>query len=129
MSLTSGRSCLRADAGYCGIAAVCTMAFAKPLGSAFGMPAVLLLGVALVTALWAGLLLFAATGSRLRLSLAGVMGANVIAASLIAALGLTRPADALSLLLLAVAVEVGAFAAWQAFLLSRGPSGKAGGSR
>ncbi len=117
----SGSFCLRVDAGYCAVAALCVAVFARPLGSALGVPAALLLGVAVLTFAWAGLLLFAASVPRLRAPLGGVMAANVIAATLIAVLGLMRPVDALSLLLLAVSAEVGAFALWQALLLLPAP--------
>jgi hypothetical protein len=115
--IRSGPACLRTDAGYCAVVALIVAAAAGPLGSALGLPVPLLLGAAAVTALWALLLAVAAARRPVRGVLGGVLVVNVVAAAGIAALGATRPPDALSLLLFAVAAEVAAFAAWQGALL------------
>jgi hypothetical protein len=109
--------CLRADALYCALAAVILAVFAGPVGEAFGVPAPVLLGVAAVTLAWAGSLAVLAARRPVRGAVAGVMTVNVVAVAALSVLAFSRPVDALSLLVLAVAVEVGAFAVWQALVL------------
>ncbi|SHN14140.1 hypothetical protein [Cryptosporangium aurantiacum] len=110
-------ACLRTDAAYCALAALILGLFAGPVGGALGVPAGVPFAAAVLTFGWAGVLLVLASRRRLRGPVRFVLVANVVAAAGLAALALTRPLDALSLLLLAVAVEVSAFAVWQAVLL------------
>ncbi|GAA0265515.1 hypothetical protein [Cryptosporangium japonicum] len=110
-------TCLRTDAAYCAVAALLLGLFAEPVGGALGVPAGVPLTAAVLTLGWAGMLLALAARRRPRGPVRFVLVANVVAVAGLAALASTRPLDALSLLLLAVAVEVGAFAVWQAVLL------------
>lgn len=114
-----GRSSLRADAVYCAVAAVCVAASSAPLSRALGVPVAVLVVVAVATLAWAAWLRTAARLTDLRPALRRVLAANAVGACLVAALAVTRPVDALSLLLLGVAVEVAAFAVWQAVALRR----------
>ena len=102
---------------YCAVAAVILGLFAGPVGSGLGVPSAVPLAAAMVTLGWAGLLLLLASRRRLRGPVAFVLAVNVVAVVALGALAFTRPVDALSALLVAVAVEVGAFAVWQAVLL------------
>lgn len=115
-----GALSLRVDAIYCAVVAGCVLVFAAPLAQALVVPAPLVLGAAVATAVWALGLHRASRAPALRPWLLGVLAANTVAAGLAAALAVTRPRDALSLLLLAVAVEVAAFAVSQAVALRRG---------
>ncbi|WP_188277502.1 hypothetical protein [Streptomyces sp. CBMA152] len=116
----SGSVCLRVDGVYCAVAAACVGVFARPLGVALEVPSGFVVGAAVLTAGWAGLLLFAGSRLRLRTSLLGVLVVNVVVAVLVGVLAMTRPVDAVSVLLLAVAVEVAGFAGWQAAVLRTG---------
>ena len=112
-------ACLRADAAYCAIAAVILGLFAVPVGGALGVPAAVPLAAAVVTLGWAALLRVLASRRRLRAPVRLVLAVNVVAVVALLVLAVSRPVDALSLLVLAVAVEVGGFALWQAMLLRR----------
>ena len=112
-----GRLALGLDAGYCGLAAVCLLAFAEPLGDVFDVTTALILGLAGATAGWALLLTFAALADNVKPWLLVVLLINCAAAGLIAALATARQSDAVTLLLFAVAVEVAGFAAAQAVAL------------
>lgn len=113
------RLSLRADAAYCALTAVCLLVFARALAVGLAVPTWVLLTAAVATGTWAASLCSAAGSARLRTWLAVVLAANVVSAVLVATLAVTRPLDALSLLLLAVAVEVAAFAALQGLALRR----------
>lgn len=95
------------------VVAACVAVFAGPLSRAFTLPVGVLLGIAAATAVWACSLWLAAGVVRVRPHLQVVLVANTVAAVLIAVTALIRPADMLSLLLAAVAVEVAGFAVWQ----------------
>ncbi|MFI5956170.1 hypothetical protein [Cryptosporangium sp. NPDC051539] len=110
-------TCLRADAAYCAVAALILGLFAGPVGGALGVSAAVPLVVAMLTFGWAVLLFALASRRRLRGPMRSVLTANVVAVVGLAGLAVSRPLDALSLLLFAVAVEVAVFAVWQAALL------------
>jgi uncharacterized membrane protein YfcA len=114
-----GRLALTADAAYCALAAACVGIFARPLSAALNVPIGAVLLAAFGTASWAALLHLVARHGLLRPWLIRVLAANIVAVGLIGALAATRPPDALSLLLVAVAVEVAAFAVVQASALRR----------
>ncbi|WP_159056706.1 hypothetical protein [Streptomyces yokosukanensis] len=113
----SGSVCLRVDAAYCAVAAVCVGVFASPLGAALEVSAGFVAGAAVLTAGWAGLLLLAVSRLPLRASLLSVLAVNMVVVLLVGGLAVMRPIDAVSVLLLAVAAEVAAFAGWQAAVL------------
>ena len=94
------------------------ISLAGPLSQALAVPRGVVSLAAASTAVWALLLCFAATRAELRPWLVRVILANVAAAGLVAALALSRPLDAMSVLLLAVSVEVAAFAAVQVIALT-----------
>ncbi|MFG1922507.1 hypothetical protein [Cryptosporangium sp. NPDC048952] len=110
-------ACLRMDAVYCAVAAVILVVFAGPVGGTLGVPVAVPLVAAAVTLVWAGLLVVLSVVQRLRAAVRFVMVVNVVAVAALSGLAFSRPVDALSLLVLAVAVEVGAFAVWQTLLL------------
>jgi hypothetical protein len=111
---------LRLDAAYCAGAAVLLAVFATPAAPLLGVPAAATLAVSVGVAVWAAALLVAQRSRRLRLWLAFVGAANVVAAAAIGTLAAVRPAPGwVTLLLAAVAIEVGAFAVSQAVLLRR----------
>ena len=74
---------------------------------------------AAVTAGWAVVLHLVARRDALRSWLLRVLVANAVAAAAIIGLAISRPRDGVSLLLLAVAVEVALFATSQALALRR----------
>jgi hypothetical protein len=115
----AGRVSLSADAAYCGLAALCLVVFARPLAEALGIPLIVVVLAAVGTAAWGVFLRFTARRETLRPWLVRVLVANVLAAGLIGALAVIRPRDGFSLLLVAVAVEVAAFAVSQAIALRR----------
>ena len=114
-----GRLALTADAAYCALAAACLVIFARPLSDNLGVPIEAVVLAAVGTAGWAAMLRLVARKSPLRPWLIRVLAANVVAVGLIGALAATRPPDALSLLLVAVVLEVAAFAVVQASALRR----------
>lgn len=114
-----GQTSLRADAAYCAVTSACLAVFTGPASGAVGLPVWTVLAVAAGTAVWAFSLARAARGAQLRPWLVRVLTANIVAAVSIAGLAVTRPRDAVSVLLLAVALEVAAFAASQAVALRR----------
>ena len=113
-----GQLSLRADAAYCGLTAACLGLFSGPLSKALAVPVWVVLVAAAATAVWALRLQAAARGAE-RSWLVVVLLVNAVAAVLVAGLALSRPWDALSLLLFLVALEVAAFAASQAVALRR----------
>ncbi|WP_328474122.1 hypothetical protein OHA21_14330 [Actinoplanes sp. NBC_00393] len=114
---------LRLDAAYCAAGAVLLAVFAGPAAERLGLPAAVIYGVAAAIGLWALALHLAAGRHGLRRWLVGVFSANVVAAGAIGVVAAVRPWDALvSLLLVAVAVEVGGFAVSQAAILFREPA-------
>ena len=114
-----GRISLTADAAYCALAAVCVLAYAQPLANALSVPVSSLAVAAAVTAGWAVVLHLVARRDALRSWLLRVLVANAVAAAAIIGLAISRPRDGVSLLLLAVAVEVALFATSQALALRR----------
>ena len=107
------------DAAYCAIAAVLLLGFADPLAKALSAPSPLVVAAAVGTAMWALLLSAVAYRADLRPWLVRVLAANLVAACLVAALAVVRPFDGLSVLLIAVSVEVATFAAVQAIAVRR----------
>jgi hypothetical protein len=114
-----GRLALTADAAYCALTAGCLVVFARPLSDDLGVPIEIVVLAAFGTAGWAALLRQVARHGLLRPWLVRVRAANIVAVVLIVALAAARPRDALSLLLVAVALEVAAFAVVQAAALRR----------
>jgi hypothetical protein len=114
-----GRLALTADAAYCALAAGCLAIFARPLSDALGVPVAAVVLAAVGTAGWAAMLRLVARKSPLRPWLIRVLAANIVAVGLIGALAATRRPDALSVLLVAVALEIAAFAVVQASALRR----------
>ncbi|MEJ3748426.1 hypothetical protein WEI85_34715 [Actinomycetes bacterium KLBMP 9797] len=117
-SSRAGRLSLRLDAIYCAVAALALVVFVDPVSRRLDTPPALILAIAVGVGGWAFALHRVAWRPRLRPWLAGVLLANVVAATLIAVLAAVRPWDgAFTVLLAAVAVEVAAFAISQAVAL------------
>jgi hypothetical protein len=96
---------------YCAAGGVLALALAAPLGRLFHVP------LAVLVVVGAGALVWAFVLPRVSLSL--VAAANAAAALAIAVLAVLAPGTAGRLLLVAVCVEVAAFAAAQARLLAQ----------
>jgi hypothetical protein len=109
---------LQLDSIYCTVAAVALILFVDPVSERLTVPPAVTIAIAVAVGGWAFALHCAARRPRLRPWLVGVLTANIVAATLIAALAAVRPWDgAFTVLLAAVAVEVAAFAISQAVAL------------
>ena len=118
MSASRARRWLRLDAVYCGGAAVIAIALAEPLARLLHVSAPVVAAAGAATAAWALLLVALARRSDLRQPLQVVAAANAAASIAVALLAAVEPVRAARLLLVAVAVEVAAFAAVQLRLLA-----------
>src|SRR5919107_1769229 len=107
------RRWLRLDAVYCAGAGLLAIVLAAPLGRLFHVPALLVAAIGVATLAWALILARLAALPRWRHPLRLVAAANAVASLAVMALAVVAPAAAGHLLLAAVAVEVGAFAAVQ----------------
>jgi hypothetical protein len=112
------RRWLQLDAVYCGGAALIALALAEPLGRFFHVSTLLLVAIGAVTACWALVLVGLTRTSDLRQPLRLVAVINAGAAIAVAVLAAVEPARAARLLLIAVAIEVSAFAVAQIRLLA-----------
>ena len=108
---------MRWDAVYCALTAVLLGAFAAPLGTALDLPVAVVIVAAIMVAGWAAGLWLLSHRPQLRPVLRSVLAVNAVAAGCVAVVATTRPWDALSLLLLAVVVEVAGFAVAQGLAL------------
>lgn len=112
-----GRLSLRLDALYCLVVAVLLLALVAPLSGALSASPPVLVAGGLVVAAWSGLLAIVSRRDRLEGWLRTVLTVNIIGTLALGVLALTRPWDALSLLLVLVAAEVAAFAISQGVAL------------
>jgi hypothetical protein len=113
------RRWLRLDALYCAAGGVLALSLCVPLARLFDVPFALVTGIGAATTFWAWLLLRFAKREHWRQPLRLVAAANAAASAGVAVLVALTPAAAPRLLLLAVAVEVAAFAAVQIRVLRR----------
>ena len=114
----AGRRSLQLDSIYCAVAAVSLILFSDPVSERLAVPPAVTVAIAVGVGGWAFALHRVARRPRLRPWLVGVLIANIVAATLIAAFAAVRPWDgAFTVLLAAVAIEVAAFAASQAVAL------------
>ena len=113
------RRLLRFDAFYCAAAGLIALAACLPLARLLHVPAAAIAGVGATTVVWALLLARLARRRDWRQPLAIITGANAGASAAVAALAAVEPTLAGRLLLVAVAVEVAAFAAVQLRTLRR----------
>jgi hypothetical protein len=114
---TLGRRLLRLDAVYCAIGGLIAIAAFAPLAELVAAPGALLVAAGAAALAWALLLRRLARSTQWRAPVAVVAVTNLAAAGAIAALALATPRLAGQLLLGAVALEVGAFAASQLWAL------------
>jgi hypothetical protein len=115
-----GRLSLRLDSIYCAVAAVLLVVFADPVSERLATPPAVTVALAAGVGGWAFALHRIARRPRLRPWLVRVLAANVVAAALIATFAGVRPWDGVvTVLLIAVAAEVAAFAVSQAAALRR----------
>jgi hypothetical protein len=114
-----GRRLLRLDAVYCAGAGAIVAGAAGPLSRLFNVPALLLVALGIWTIAWAVLVGRLARLPTWRTTVARIAVANAAAAAAIAVLAALSPELAARLLLAAVALEVGGFAAGQAVALRR----------
>ncbi|GAA1607812.1 hypothetical protein GCM10009804_74700 [Kribbella hippodromi] len=113
----TGERTLRLDVLYCAVAAVGLVGFAGPLAELAGVPA-MAVGVAGGGVLaWSGLLAYLTAKAPRRQALRVVLVVNLVATVGIAVAAVTSQQVVLTVLLAAVAVEVGAFALTQALAL------------
>lgn len=110
---------LRLDAAYCLILGILVASTAPYIANVVALPLPLLFITGMIVALWAGLVLVMVARMRLRLALALVMGVNIVAAILIAAASLTAATTLVTIAVLAIALDVGAFAASQMLAIRR----------
>jgi hypothetical protein len=110
---------LRLDAAYCAGAGVIVLTLSVPLGRLFHIPSWLAAAIGCATLVWAFLLTRIASRGDWRQSIRLVARANAAASLGLLALGVAAPSAVASLLLVAVAIEVGAFAVVQTRTLNR----------
>jgi len=116
----AGRLSLRLDAMYCALGALALALFAGPVSARLAVPWQVTAAVAAGVGVWAFALHRLARRARLRPYLVMALVANTGAAALMAAYAATRPwRDLFTVLLVAVAIEVAAFAVSQAVALRR----------
>jgi hypothetical protein len=114
----AGRLSLQLDSIYCAVAAVSLILFVDPVSERLTVPPAVTIAIAIGVGGWAFALHRVARRPMLRPWLVGVLTANVVAATLLAAFAVVRPWDgAFTVLVAAVAVEVAAFAVSQALAL------------
>ena len=109
---------MQLDAAYCGGGALIALALAEPLGRFFHVSTFFVIAIGAVTACWAFVLVWLTRRGDLRRPLRLVAIANAGAAIAVAALAAVEPARAARLLLIALAIEVAAFAVAQIRLLA-----------
>jgi hypothetical protein len=114
---TLGRRLLRLDAAYCATGGLIAIAAFAPLAEIVAAPSALLVAAGAAAFAWALVLRRFARATQWRAPVAVVAVTNLAAAGAIAALALATPRLAGQLLLAAIAVEVGAFAASQLWAL------------
>lgn len=112
------RTWLQLDAVYCGGGALIALALAEPLGRLLHVSALFVLAIGAVTACWALVLVRLMRSADLRQPLRLVAAVNAAASIAVAVLAAVEPARAARLLLIAVAIEVAAFAVAQLRLLA-----------
>jgi hypothetical protein len=113
-----GRLSLRFDAVYCAVGAASLILFLGPISHRLSVAPAVTAVIAVGVGGWAIVLYRIARRRRIRRWLIGVLVANLAAATLIAAYAAVKPWDgAFTVLLVAVSVEIAAFAASQAFAL------------
>ena len=113
------RRWLRLDAFYCAAAGVLALSLCVPLGHLYAIPFELIAGIGAATIVWGWFLKRLAQRQDWRQPLQLVAAANAAASAGLAALAAMAPAAAPRLLLIAVAIEVAAFAAGQLRMLRR----------
>jgi predicted permease len=118
VAVPRARRWLRLDAVYCGGGALIALALAEPLGRFFHVSTLLVLAIGAVTACWALALVWLTRTGDLRQPLRLVAAVNAVASIAVAVLAAVEPARAARLLLIAVAIEVAAFAVAQMRLLA-----------
>jgi hypothetical protein len=116
---TLGRRLLQLDAAYCAAAGLIAIVAFAPLAELLAAPEALLVAAGIATLAWALVVRHLAQAARWRGPLTAVAAANIAAAGALGALALATPRLAGQLLLAAVAVEVGGFAAGQLVALGR----------
>lgn len=120
----AARRWLRLDALYCAAAGVLALSLCVPLARLFDTPLALVVGIGVATTFWAWLLLRFAQREHWREPLRLVAAANAAASAGVAILAALAPAAAPRLLLIAVAVEVAAFAGVQIRVLRHARGGR-----
>lgn len=111
------RRWLRLDALYCVAAGVLTLTLAAPLGRLFHVAPELAAGAGAAAVVWGVLLARFATRLTWRVPLALVATANATASAALVGLAIVAPGPAAHVVLVAVALEVAAFASIQLRIL------------
>lgn len=111
------RRWLRLDALYCVAAGVLTLALTEPLGKLFHVTPELAAGAGAAAVVWGVLLARFATRLRWRAPLALVAIANAAASAALFVLAILAPGVTAHILLVAIALEVAAFASIQLRIL------------
>ena len=122
---TLGLRSLRLDAVYCTLLGAGVALGSPQIAEAVAIPQPVLTVVGVTVVLWAGLVLGMLARLRLRTALRTVMGVNVLAALLVAVCVVAAGTMLAVVAVLAVAVDVAAFAASQALALRALPTPQA----
>lgn len=110
---------LRIDAAYCALLGVSVMVAAPLVTDALATPEPVLITVGAVTAAWAAVLCWLLAKVSLTVALRVVAGANLVAAAGLAIVSTVAATMPLAVALVALAVDIGVFAASQVAALVR----------
>ena len=113
------RASLRLDALYCAGASAILIVAGSPIARALRIPPAAVRAAGLATGAWAGIVGKLSEAPQWRPSVGAVAAANVIAATGLAAFGLSAPRRVVKTLVMSAATEVALFAASQLMALNR----------
>lgn len=114
---TIGRWSLRLDAAYCAVLGIAVALWAGPIAQGVRLPELVIAAVGIAVAAWAGAVLWMVQRVPLRRALRFVMIANIVAATVVAAISVTAATFLVVLAVIAIAIDIGLFAASQAVAL------------
>jgi hypothetical protein len=110
---------LRIDALYCLVLGVAVAVAAPRIAAVVPVPAVVVAAIGVAVLAWAGMVTWMTARLPLRLTLLTVMIVNLVTATTIALFSITAAGVLVLLAILALAVDVAAFAGSQALALNR----------
>ncbi|MFE6994348.1 hypothetical protein ACFVAE_00155 [Microbacterium sp. NPDC057659] len=116
---------LRLDAIYCVLLGGAVALTAAKISAVVAIPQPLIASAGAVVVLWAGLVLWMLVKLRIRTALQTVMGANVLAAVLVAMCAIAAGTLLAVVAVLAIAIDIALFAVSQALALRTLPTARA----